>query len=111
MAAQNVPPLKREGDKCACGSILSLCYGRVARAYRTFLALARTPVRPAEHSDVSLGMISTCRARCLAGPLLIEASKAVAADATELPNFGLEVTYTHGTSEGWRTERPGRAHG
>ncbi len=53
-------------------------------------------------------MLRTGRARCLTGPLLIEASEAVAAHATELPNFGLEVTYDHGSSEGWRTERPGR---
>ncbi len=44
----------------------------------------------------------------MAGPLLVEVPKAVAVDATELPNFGLEVTYVHGTSEGRRTEQPGR---
>jgi hypothetical protein len=39
-------------------------------------------------------------ARCLSGPLLIETStKAVAADAAELPNFGLEVTYHE---EAWK---------
>ena len=32
----------------------------------------------------------------------------VAADATELPNFGLEVTYDHGASDGRRTGHPGR---
>jgi hypothetical protein len=53
-------------------------------------------------------MLRTGRARCLTGPLLIEASEAVAADATKLPNFGLEETYDHGSSDGWRTERPGR---
>jgi hypothetical protein len=39
---------------------------------------------------------------------LIEVSKDVAVDATELPNFGLEVTYDHGASEGRRTGQPRR---
>ncbi len=77
-------------------------------ALHTFLALARAPVCCTEHSEISLGVLCTCRARCLTGPVLVEVPKAVAVDATELPNFGLEVTYDHGASDGRRTEQPGR---
>ena len=75
---------------------------------RTFLALARAPVCCTEHSDVTLRVLCTCRARGLTGPLLVEVPKAVAVDATELPHFGLEVTYDHGTSLVGGAEQPGR---
>ena len=39
---------------------------------------------------------------------MVEVPKAIAVDATELPNFGLEVTYDHGASEGRRTGQPRR---
>ncbi len=81
--------------------------GRVAE-YRTFLALACTSVRPAEHSDVTLRIFRTRFAECLAGLLLVEVPEAIAVDATELPNFGLEVTYHHGASEGRCTGQPRR---
>ena len=75
-------------------------------ALHTFLALAGAPVYCTEHSEISLGVLCTCRARCLTGPLLVEVPKAIAVDATELPNFGLEVTYDHGASDGRRTGQP-----
>ena len=74
----------------------------------TFLALARAPVCGTEHSEITLRALCTCRARGLSGPLLVEVPKAIAVDATELPNFGLEVTYDHGASEGRRTGQPRR---
>ena len=73
---------------------------RDAAMLHTCLALARASGDCGEDSNISLRVLCTCRTRCLSGQLLIEASKAVAADATELPNFGLEVTYDHGISEG-----------
>ena len=77
----------------------------------TFLALARAPVCGTEHSEITLRALCTCRARGLSGPLLVEVPKAIAVDATELPHFGLEVTYDpcdHGLSEGQRTGQPRR---
>ena len=65
--------LKREGENGhaqACGSIYRCAQARVAQEYRTFLALTRTSVRPAEHSDVSLGIFSTKFAGGLARPFL-----------------------------------------
>jgi hypothetical protein len=59
--------------------------------YRTFLALARTSVRPAEHSDVTLRIFRTKLAGCLAGLLLVEIAQRIAAQAAELRSFGLEV--------------------
>jgi hypothetical protein len=58
----------------------------------TFLALARTSVRPAEHSDVSLRVVRTKLAGCLALELLVEIAQIIAAEAAELALVGLEVT-------------------
>ena len=52
--------------------------------YRTFLALARTSVRPAEHSDVTLRIFRTRDASILARLFLVEISKIVTVDTIGL---------------------------
>ena len=75
----------------------------------TFLTLARAPVIPGcQHPDEAARVGGACLARRLALRLLEEIAQRVAADATELPHFGLEVTYDHGASEGRRTGQPRR---
>ena len=76
-AAKSVPPpqtRRRQSTSQACGSIYRCAQARVAQEYRTFLALARTSVRPAEHSDVSLGICRTKFAGGLARPFLAKRS-------------------------------------
>ena len=74
----------------------------------TFLTLARAPVIPGGQHPEAARVGGACLARRLALRLLEEIAQRVAADATELPHFGLEVTYDHGASEGRRTGQPRR---
>ena len=77
----------------------------------TFLTLARAPVIPGGQHPEAARVGGACLARRLALRLLEEIAQRVAADATELPDFGLEVTYDHcdyGILEGQRTGQPRR---
>ena len=60
-----------------------------------FLALARASGSGAENSDVSFSAVGTGNAQCLSREVLVEVSKAVAADAAELPRLGLEIACGH----------------
>ena len=60
-----------------------------------FLALARASGSGAENSNVSFGGFRTGNAQCLSREVLVEVSKAVAADAAELPSLGLEIACGH----------------